>query len=86
MLYNYGLFEKESDTYDRLINTALGMNQLDQKSFDEAKALAKSLSELFSQEDSNGNKLSQEYLKFAERSINKKIERLLSDVHLTIFF
>lgn len=79
-LYNYGLFEKESDTYDRLINTALGMNQLDQKSFDEAKSLAKSLSELFSQEDSNGNKLSQEYLKFAERSINKKIESLLSKI------
>jgi len=79
-LYNYGLFEKESDTYDRLINTALGMNQLDQKSFDEAKSLAKSLSELFSQEDSEGNKLSQEYLKYAERSINKKIESLLSKV------
>ena len=79
-LYNYGLFEKESDTYDRLINTALGMNELDQKSFDEAKNLAKSLSELFSQEDSNGNKLSQEYLKFAERSINKKIETLLSKI------
>jgi len=79
-LYNYGLFEKESDTYDRLMNTALGMNELDQKSFDEAKNLAKSLSELFSQEDSNGNKLSQEYLKFAERSINKKIETLLSKI------
>jgi hypothetical protein len=79
-LYNYGLFEKESNTYDRLINSALGMNELDQKSFDEAKNLAKSLSELFSQEDSNGNKLSQEYLKFAERSINKKIETLLSKI------
>ena len=79
-LYNYGLFEKESDTYDHLINTALGMNQLDQKSFDEAKRLAKSLSELFSQKDSNGNPISQESLKHAERVLNKKIENLLSSV------
>ena len=79
-LYNYGLFEKESDTYDHLINTALGMNQLDQKSFDEAKKLAKSLSELFSQKDSKGNPISQESLKHAERVLNKKIENLLSSV------
>jgi len=79
-LYNYGLFEKESDTYDHLINTALGMNQLDQESFNEAKKLASSLAELFSQKDSNGNQLSQEYLKQAERVINKQIERLLSKV------
>jgi hypothetical protein len=79
-LYNYGLFEKESDTYDHLINTALGMNELDQKSFNEAKNLAKSLSELFSQKDSDGNQLNQVYLKQAERAINKKIERLLSKV------
>jgi hypothetical protein len=79
-LYNYGLFEKESDTYDQLINTALGMNQLDQKSFNEAKKLAKSLSELFSQKDSEGNQLNQTYLKQAERVINKQIERLLSSV------
>jgi len=79
-LYNYGLFEKESDTYDRLMNTALGMNELDQKSFNEAKNLAKSLSELFSQKDSEGNQLDQVYLKQAERTINKQIERLLSKV------
>ena len=79
-IYNYGLFEKESDTYDKLMNTVLGMNELDQKSFNEAKKLAKSLSELFSQKDSEGNQLNQTYLKQAERVINKQIERLLSSV------
>ena len=79
-IYNQGAFEKESDTYDHLMNTVLGMNQLDQKSFDEAKKLAKSLAELFSQKDSDGNQLNQVYLKQAERTINKKIERLLSKV------
>ena len=79
-IYNYGLFEKESDTYDKLMNTVLGMNELDQKSFNEAKKLAKSLSELFSQKDSEGNPISQESLKHGERVINKKIERLLSKV------
>lgn len=79
-IYNYGAFEKESDTYDKLMNTVLGMNELDQKSFNEAKKLAKSLSELFSQKDSEGNQLNQTYLKQAERVINKQIERLLSSV------
>lgn len=79
-IYNYGAFEKESDTYDQLMNTVLGMNELDQKSFNEAKNLAKSLSELFSQKDSEGNQLEQTYLKHAERVINKKIEKLLSKV------
>ena len=79
-IYNYGAFEKESNTYDQLMNTVLGMNELDQKSFNEAKELAKSLSELFSQKDSEGNQLEQTYLKHAERVINKKIEKLLSKV------
>lgn len=79
-IYNYGAFEKDSDTYDKVMNTVLGMNQLDQESFNEAKKLAKSLAELFSQKDSNGNQLSQDYLKHGERVINKQIERLLSKV------
>ena len=79
-IYNYGAFEKDSDTYDQIMNTVLGMNELDQKSFNEAKKLAKSLAELFSQKDNEGNQLNQAYLKHAERVINKQIERLLSKV------
>lgn len=79
-IYNYGAFEKESDTYDQVMNTVLGMNELDQKSFNEAKKLAKSLAELFSRKYSEGNPISQESLKHGERVINKKIERLLSSV------
>jgi len=81
-LYNYGLFEKESDTYDHLINTALGMGGLSQKKFNEAKILARSLAELFSKKDKNGNPISQESLKHGERSINRKIEMLLSGISL----
>ncbi len=79
-LYNYGLFEKEADTYDHLMNSALGMNQLGQDNFMEAKRLAAKLSELFTQKDKDGNNISQSSLKHGERVINKQIEDLLSKV------
>ena len=79
-IYNRGAFEKEADTYDHLMNTVLGMNQLDQESFNEAKVLAKKLSELFSKKNDDGSPISQESLKHGERVINKKIEELLSKV------
>ncbi len=79
-LYNYGLFEKEADTYDHLMNSALGMNQLGQDNFMEAKRLAGKLSELFTQKDKDGNNISQSSLKHGERVINKQIEDLLSKV------
>lgn len=79
-LYNYGLFEKEADTYDHLMNSALGMNQLGQDNFMEAKRLAGKLSELFTQKDKDGNNISQSSLKHGERVINKQIEHLLSKV------
>ena len=79
-LYNYGLFEKEADTYDNILNTALGMSKLNQENFIEAKKLAGKLSELFSQKDNEGNQISQESLKHAERVINRQIENLLSKI------
>ena len=79
-LYNYGMFEKDPDTYDNLLNTALGMSKLNQENFIEAKKLAGKLSELFSQKDNEGNQISQESLKHAERVINRQIENLLSKI------
>ena len=81
-IYNYGAFEKDSDTYDKVMNTVLGMGDLSQKNFNEAKKLARSLAELFSKKDKNGNPISQESLKHGERTINKKIEILLSGISL----
>lgn len=79
-LYNYGLFESESDAYDNIVNRALGLSEIGQKAFDEAKVLAQSLSDLYRTTDDNGRRISELGLKEAIRNINTKIEDLLSKV------
>lgn len=79
-LYNYGLFEKDSDTYDRLINSAVGLSQLSNDSFIKAKELAKSLASLYAQRDANGKIMPEITFKKAVRSINNEIEALLTNV------
>lgn len=79
-LYNYGLFESESDAYDNIINRALGLSEVGQRAFDEAKVLAQALSDLYRTTDANGRRISEMGLKEAIRNINTKIEALLSDV------
>lgn len=79
-LYNYGLFEKESNTYDYLMNNALGMNEIGQDAFFKAKILAKSLTELFNSKNNEGKTIDQFSLKHGERIINKQIEDLLSSI------
>lgn len=78
-LYNLGLFEKEASTYDNILNRALGLSEIGQKNFAEAKKLAQSLNELFNTK-SNGRTVSELGLKEATRVINKQIEDLLSKV------
>ncbi len=78
-LYNYGLFEKESDTYDYLLNKALGLSDIGQQSFFEAKKLAKALSDLYKTKD-DGRSISEFGLRHAIRNLNTKIESLLSKV------
>lgn len=79
-LYNYGLFEKESDTYDKLINSAVGMSQLSNDSFLKAKNLAKSLAKLYTQRDANGQLMPDIAFKKAINSINSEIEALLTEI------
>lgn len=45
-LNNYGLFSKNKDSYEKIINTVLGFNELDQKAFDEMKQIAQGYSVL----------------------------------------
>tara|TARA_R110002049_G_scaffold108120_2_gene256154 strand:+ start:2450 stop:9397 length:6948 start_codon:yes stop_codon:yes gene_type:complete len=71
-LFNYGLFEKEADTYNNLINSALGFNDLDNKSFRELESLAKTLANLYGQGKSEIG------LQEALASVNKDIARTLN--------
>ena len=78
-LYNYGLFEKEADEYDYLLNKALGLSDFGQEAFAKAKVLAQSLSDLYSS-SSNGRKISELGLREAVRNVNDKISDLLRQV------
>lgn len=78
-LYNYGLFEKEADTYNNILNSSIGLAPLGQKAFLEAKELAKSLSELY-QTRIEGKKVDEFAISHGVRVINKKIEELLARV------
>jgi len=78
-LYNYGLFDKESDTYDYLMNNALGLNDIGQSAFFKAKTLANALSDLY-MTNVDGRKVSELGLKHAIRNLNFQIEALLSEV------
>lgn len=73
-LYDMGLFDKESDTYDYLMNKALGLGDIGQKAFFEAKVLAKALSDLYAR------KIPEFNIKQAVREINQKITKLLNVV------
>ena len=72
-LFNYGLFDKEADTYNNLINSALGFNDLDNKSFKEIEVLAKTLSDLYNQD------VSEIGLQSSIAYVNKEIARTLSN-------
>lgn len=78
-LYDYGLFDKEHDTYDYLMNKAVGMSGLSQKAFFDIKDLAKSLSELYSTKVGD-RKVSEFGMKPAVNIINDKIHTVLANV------
>ena len=79
-LYNQGLFDKDTDTYDRLINQTLGVSIKDQSMFDEIKALHKSLADLVDSRDAKGNKLSDVALSTAEAKIKNDIKKVIQKV------
>ena len=80
-LYDLGLFEKKSDTYDYLMNRALGMSSIGQDAYFKAKKLAGALSELYKR-PIFGKKIKDNeiFIKTAVRDINQKIEELLNIV------
>lgn len=78
-LYNYGLFEKKESEYDHLINNAVGLNELGEKAFEEAKELAGKLSELYRSKH-NGFTIDEVGLSVAISEINNKIEALQAKV------
>jgi hypothetical protein len=49
-LYNYGIFEKNKDSYENVFNRLLGINDLDQKAFDGMKEIANGYTTLMNSE------------------------------------
>ena len=79
-LYNYGLFEENSDTYSNLLNSAIGFNEFQQKQFEKLKKYGKALSVLFGYE--NGKNKDQKFSEMAIKTqasiINHEIKNILS--------
>lgn len=75
-LYNYGLFEKEAGTYDRLMNSALGFSEFDHETFEDLKALARSVALL------HNSGTSELGISIPITSLNKEISRVLTKAHL----
>ena len=73
-LYDLGLFEQNSDEFDYLVNKAIGLSDVGQEAFFEAKRFASSLSELYKM---NPNEF---FTKQFVREINFKIAKLLNKV------
>jgi len=78
-LYNYGLFESQHDTYDYLMNNALGLSGIGQEAFFEGKVLAKSLAELYASK-ADGRTINEFGLNSAVNQINHQIEQLLAKI------
>lgn len=77
-LYNLGLYDNDSNSeeYDRIINNALGLTVNDNAAFNQIKDLHKSLADLISFRDKNGNKLSDLALSTAESKIKNEIRKV----------
>jgi hypothetical protein len=73
-LFDLGLFDQNSDEFDYLINKAIGLSDIGQEAFFEAKKLSESLKELFAM---NSNEF---FTKQFIREINLKISKLLNKV------
>lgn len=73
-LYDLGLFDQNSDEYDYLINKAIGLSDIGQEAFFEAKKFSQSLKQLYTM---NSNEF---FTKQFIREINFKISKLLNKV------
>lgn len=79
-LYNYGLFEENSDTYSNLLNSAIGFNEFQDAQYKKLKEYAKALSILFNFNNTmlKDKKLSEISIKTQSNIINNEIKNILS--------
>ena len=78
-LYNYGLFEQNSDEFQYLINNAVGFSPMSQEAFFQVKEIAKAMEQLLKSENQFGGKINESSVKQAKTILYKKIEQVLSD-------
>ena len=79
-LYNFGLFERESDTYDNIINRAVGLSQIGQEAFNEAKVLARAMATILNTKGADGKPLPEISVKKALNDVQDAQEKLLTKV------
>jgi hypothetical protein len=77
-LYDLGLYEKNRAEYDNLINKSIGLSDVSQKSFEQAKELSKSYSTLLSTKDAKGNQMSEVALRKLINNLQTRQEELLT--------
>jgi len=77
-LYTYGLFDATPDSYENILNSVMGMSEIDQKTFNKLKVLGKSLQTLYAAKLGD-NQLSDIMLKSALNSVNEQIGHILRD-------
>jgi len=75
-LYNYGLFEKDTAEYDKLINTAIG-SSISPQGFEQAKKIANAMQTLYSS-SFKGVKLNDVSSKAAMQQLENNLRLLLS--------
>lgn len=75
-LYTYGLFDATPNTYEQVLNSAIGMSDLNQQTFDQLKVFGKALETLFSTK-LNDKQLSEAMLSSAANIINEKIAAII---------
>jgi hypothetical protein len=74
------MFDQNIEDYEKLLNSALGFSDFEQKTFDELRVYAKALAEIYSTNSAVGNnvKISELAIKTQVSQINKKIEEAVS--------
>lgn len=78
--YNLGGFDKSSNEYDNLMNSVLGLNQLERDAFIEAKEIAKAMATVYEFRTSDGRRLNDQTVKKAIADLQSQQEKLLTKV------
>lgn len=78
--YNLGGFDKSSNEYDNLMNSVLGLNQLERDAFIEAKEIAKAMATVYEFRTADGRRLNEQTVKKAIADLQSQQEKLLTKV------